>query len=178
MKEIWKPVKNHELLYEVSNLGRIKFLPRVVRVKDGFYLRKERVIKNSKTRTGYLSVTFNEPEGSSYGSVHRLVATAFIPNLENKPCVNHKDFNTQNNCVDNLEWVTDKENTFHSIDRLFFNKGMKGEIHPRSLFTNIQVSEIKRMRIEGMKYKDIAKVFNASENTLLAIVNRDYYSRI
>lgn len=48
-------------------------------------------------------------------SIHRLVAIAFIPNPENKPCVNHKDFNKLNNSVDNLEWVSYSENNIHAI---------------------------------------------------------------
>ena len=55
-------------------------------------------------------------------SAHRTVAKVFLPNPENKPCVNHIDFNKENNCIENLEWVTHKENTAH----LILHKGHTG----------------------------------------------------
>lgn len=71
-------------------------------------------------RCGYHEIILN---GKPY-RVHRLVAEAFIPNPNNLPCVNHKDGNKKNNCVENLEWVTYSENTIHS-----FKTGLQKKIH-------------------------------------------------
>jgi len=93
-EEIWRPIKRYENLYEISNLGRVK------NTKTNRFL-KPRI--NSKK---YAMVTLNKKQ--IY--IHRLVAIAFLPNPENKPYINHLDCNPQNNCVDNIEWCTHKEN--------------------------------------------------------------------
>ena len=103
MNEIWKYIPNYNHDYQVSNLGRIKS-----------FKKKPRILRQSKTPKHYNNVNLCK-EGKTISSlVHRLVAQAFIPNPENKPEVNHKDGNPRNNCVDNLEWVTRKENMNHS----------------------------------------------------------------
>lgn len=108
MKEIWKDIKNYEGLYQVSNLGKVRSYPNFSH-KDFF------VLKQWITQGYYYVKLFKDGKRKSY-SVHRLVAEAFIPNPDNLPQIGHKDENNFktgdgcNNCVDNLEWCTAKEN--------------------------------------------------------------------
>lgn len=107
MNEIWKDIKGYEGLYQVSNFGRIKSLPRTYKKR---YIDKEIIKKPSKLPKGYLRVGLSKNGNTKYYFIHRLVADTFIPNLNNYPCVNHKDCNTSNNNVDNLEWNTYEQN--------------------------------------------------------------------
>ena len=110
MKEIWKDIKGYEGLYQVSNFGRVKSLDR----KVWNYLKKGKILKTKDNGNRYLNVSLhNKNKVEKHVYIHRLVAEAFIPNSSNLPQVNHKDFNKQNNCVDNLEWVSDLENKKH-----------------------------------------------------------------
>lgn len=124
MEEIWKPIKGYEGLYEVSNLGRVKSLPK----RAGFSVRKEFIKSIFSDKEGYLKVDLCNGRGKQM-YVHRLVADAFIPNCDNKPMVNHIDGNKQNNSVENLEWCTCQENTIHAFN-LGLRSGMKGEKNP------------------------------------------------
>lgn len=109
MKEIWKDVVGYEGLYKVSNLGNVFSIPR-----QGTHSKEKYFLKKNKDRKGYLHVTLFKKCKSFNTGVHRLVAEAFIPNPKNKPQVNHIDGNKENNCVNNLEWVTNQENIDHS----------------------------------------------------------------
>ena len=110
MQEVWKSVVGYEGYYEVSNLGNVRSVDRIIVDSNGF---KRRCYgKNIKLRVdhkGYLFVCLHNRR-PNYFRVHRVVAMAFIPNLNNKPCINHMDENKRNNCVDNLAWVTRSEN--------------------------------------------------------------------
>ena len=116
MQEIWKDIKDFEGLYQVSNLGRVKSLPRFINNnsknnKIGFYS-KERILKPSKKKYAIVVLSKNGKTYSFY--IHILVAKAFLPNPDNLPEVDHLDGNKLNNHVDNLEWVTSKENVKRS----------------------------------------------------------------
>lgn len=115
--EIWKPIAGFENEYAVSNLGRVKSLERMVVHRNRTQPKHERILKNYKGRQGYYSVVLCKDNKTYPRLVHRLVAEAFIPNPENKPCVDHIDTNPLNNYVDNLRWVTQKENCNNPISR-------------------------------------------------------------
>ena len=116
MKEIWKPVRNYEGLYEglyeVSNTGKVKSLNYR---KTG----KERILKTYDNGHGYLFVVLSKDGNREQPLVHVLVATAFIENPDNLPEVNHKDENKYNNCMDNLEWCS------HSYNNTYNDKAKK-----------------------------------------------------
>lgn len=114
--EIWKDIPEYEGVYQVSNLGRIRSLDREITYanrKTGLY--KGRIMKLKMSKYGYVVFHFSVDNKKKAISVHRLVAETFIPNPDNKPCVNHIDCNRANNKVSNLEWCTHKENVQHSI---------------------------------------------------------------
>lgn len=105
--EIWNPISGYDGLYEVSNLGRVRSLDRYEKQKSGVIRpRKGRIMILLPKKTGYLSVRLSKNGRVRDISVHRLVAEAFLPNPNNLPCINHKDLNRKNNCVDNLEWCS------------------------------------------------------------------------
>lgn len=97
--EVWKDIQGYEGLYQVSNMGRVKGL------------RKNKILHQLQRGHGYLTVDlYKDGVPRKKESVHRLVATAFIPNPDGKREVNHIDENKQNNMATNLEWVTRSEN--------------------------------------------------------------------
>lgn len=106
MQEIWKDVVGYEGYYKVSNLGRVKSLDRI---NNKGVTQIGRVLKCGY-RSGYKSVALSKNGKSVSCVIHRLVAIAFVPNKNNKPQVNHIDEDKNNNNVNNLEWVTAKEN--------------------------------------------------------------------
>ena len=106
----------YEGLYEVSSLGRVKSLERIIDgIGRGFpRVKKESILTPGVAGNGYLFVNLSKDGLAKEYFVHRLVALAFIPNQDNKGDVNHKDGNKRNNIVDNLEWCTRKENVQHA----------------------------------------------------------------
>ncbi len=131
MEEQWRDIEGCIGQYQVSNLGEIKSLKRLVKCgKWGQHrIVEEIILKPNKTRDGYLLVRFRKDGEIKTFNIARLVAIAFIPNSENKATVNHIDANKENNRVDNLEWATYSENELHA-----YKIGVKprpiGELHP------------------------------------------------
>lgn len=149
MEEIWKDIAGYEGLYQVSNLGRVKSLKRVLKYNSKNQFKsykqvceiKEKILKHTKYNTGYDYVSLCKNNIKQNVPVHRLVAEAFISNSHNYPCVNHIDGNKLNNIVSNLEFCTFKHNSQHAykmgLVKHFYGEkspmyGVKGKMHPIS----------------------------------------------
>lgn len=115
LQEIWKDIPGYEGLYQVSNLGRVKSLDRFVKTGMGTRHQEEIIVKPTTLNGGYLKIRLYKDGTTSGRLVHRLVAEMFKPNIENKTDVNHKNGDKTDNRVDNLEWVSHKENMQHAF---------------------------------------------------------------
>lgn len=113
---VWLPIKGYEGEYEVSNLGKVRSLARVIICSDGTARRRKgKTLKPHVASPGYCTVYLAHNGHQSAKFVHVLVANAFLPKPDYKVEVNHKDGNKENNCVENLEWCTHKENIAHAF---------------------------------------------------------------
>ena len=123
-------------------------------------------LKQQTNHKGYKTVHVNYFSGRKTCSVHRLVALAFIPNPENKPQVNHIDGDKTNNCVDNLEWVTQTENMRHATDILGHYRGEKA---PTAILTEQDVIEIMKLLQDGKRNEDIAPLYSVGAHVIKQI---------
>jgi len=182
-KEEWRPVISYEGIYAVSCLGRVKFLDKIKVMPNGLLHinKKEKLRALKTTRLGYVSVSLYNRSNKKMKDhfVHRLVSQAFIPNPENKPFINHKDGNKQNNRVDNLEWCTSSENVVHAIENglLVVRKG--SELYNAKL-TEEKVMVIKRFyrRFPKTKQRDFAKRINLCHKQLSAILKNKTWKHV
>jgi hypothetical protein len=109
--EIWKDIDWYEWLYQVSNFGRVRSLHCRIWWKE--------IIRKLWHRSWYAILILHKKWKVKCELVHRLVGKAFLPNTENKFCINHKNWIRDDNCVENLEWCTTSENAKHSFRELW-----------------------------------------------------------
>ena len=165
MKEIWKIIEGYTD-YQISNYGIVKSTK----------FNKERILKSGLTKDGYLHVLLSNKNIKKQIYVHRLIANAFIHNTDNKPCVNHKDENKLNNCIDNLEWCTYSENHKHA-----FKIGLrdhKGLNHPSHKLTENNVLTIHGLFLSGMKQIVIAKIYKIPQSNISLIINGETWKHL
>ena len=164
--EIWKDIKDYEGIYQVSNLGRVKSLEKVVNNRKY----PEKIMKQTLSED-YLRVTLYKNSKRNTKQVHRLVAEAFIPNPENKPQIDHKDANKTNNFVSNLRWCSQKENLDNPITKEKQRKAaseLGKKIWKKNLITNgtanrrkvlcIQTGEIFNSTAEAVRFYNIKNI--------------------
>lgn len=113
MKEIWKDIKGYEGMYQVSNLGNVKSLSRLMKIR-GWLLSKEKLLKPRANNYGYTSVVLSDGKTQKQLRIHRLVLEAFIPNINELPEVNHINCIRDDNRLSNLEWISKSDNRKHS----------------------------------------------------------------
>ena len=160
--EIWKDIKDYEGLYQISNYGNVKSLPKERRNRRGIYIQKEKLLSLTNTSTGYKKVELVKDGKRKGFKVHRLVAQAFIPNPDEKPQVNHIDGDKTNNYVDNLEWATASENSIHA-----YNTGLN------SNKKELNENEIVSMYMNGITKEDIAKQYGVSNAVIKRILKEN-----
>jgi hypothetical protein len=152
--EKWKDIADFEG-YEVSNLGNVRGKDRFVKRKTGLCFIKGTKLKQVFNKKGYPEVRFRK-KGTHTRLVHRLVANAFIPNIYNKPQVNHKDGDKLNNFKNNLEWVTNSENQKHAY-KLGLQPSRAGENNNKSKITNKDVTLLKELYNSGKSIFEVSK---------------------
>jgi hypothetical protein len=126
--EIWKLIDNYDN-YEISTLGNVK------------NNKTNKLLKNYIHCSGYITISLSKDNIKTSFKIHRLVAIAFLPNLENKLTVNHIDNNKQNNCIINLEWSTMSEQNMTINKGIFLNKTNSIYVYKIDPITNIIIKQ-------------------------------------
>lgn len=166
--DIWKKINGFDN-YEVSNTGLVRRIDSEVFQKGRYFKYKGRVLKQELSK-GYKRVSLSKFGSINKFSVHRIVATLFVDNINNKPCVNHIDGDKLNNNYKNLEWCTYSENENHSYKVL-------GKINHNRKLTIDDTIIIKQTATKG-KYgniKYLANLFQVDVSTIYNILNNKYY---
>lgn len=140
--EVWRPIRNYEESYEVSNLGRVRSKDRYTPTWNGQVFKKGVLKTLKEDKDGYFKVWLSKNSKKKPFFVHRLVAEAFIDNPDNLPVVNHIDGDKKNNRVENLEWCTRSQNDKHAF-KLGLRKPTDGGTSKRVLRMNPKDGSVK-----------------------------------
>ena len=154
--EEWKPIEGYEDLYEVSNMGEVRALPKSVRLPNGGKrIHDIHTLIPEVMEKGYVRVKLCNGGIDQKILIHRLVANAFIPNPHNYPEINHRNGKKDDNHVMNLEWCSASYNRHHAIENGMTN-GLKV----------VDIEQIKSMLDEGMTPTQIAPKFETSRQRI------------
>jgi hypothetical protein len=181
-EEIWKLVEGlkdgfYDGLYEVSNLGRFKMLPRVLNCTNGQRLTKEKIVTGSNSH-GYRRVILKKDRIRLQIDIHVLVARAFIPNPNNYPQVNHIDANRSNNEVSNLEWCNRSMNAIHAY-KLGLLKTTKGSERSTAKLTEDKIMAMREMYKTGLfTMCMLARDFSVAKTTVQNIINKTRWAHV
>lgn len=171
---IWKIIPDTNEEYQVSNNGLVRRLVfrngKTTKVLDA-----PRMIKSAETGNGYLSYNICLKGKRKTCSAHRLVLTAFVGNPPDGYECAHLNGNKKDNRIENLKWVTRKEN--HSHKKLH-GTHQAGEKNSFSRFKEVDVLEMRRLRSCGNTYSHIGKIFNADQAVIALICQRKSWKHI
>jgi hypothetical protein len=156
--EEWRDIEGYENVYQISNLGRVKSLPRIIMRNNGNSMDIKSRIKNiCISVTGYPSVNLTVNNKNVVRKIHILIAKAFIPNPDNLPYVCHKNDIKTDNSLDNLYWGTPKDNVKDCIEN--------GNRIDSNILNIEDVKEI-RVLLNSKTQAEIARIFKVSDSTI------------
>ena len=167
--ETWKDIPEFRGSYQVSNMGRVRSVDRVVIYKNGGVRKlKGKVLKPYLNTSGYEKVIlYNDNVGTTI-TVHRLVLETFKPHVDmNDLDVNHMDGDKLNNHLTNLEWLTRRDNLTHAYDTGLIDN--KGERSPNAKLSNVDVLEILQRLDTGELHEDIALDYGVNKSCISKI---------
>jgi hypothetical protein len=165
MEEYWKDVIGYENDYEISSSGNIRSKERYRKNRNGYMLVKSQIIKPHNHPKGYLRITLARNNTKANFFVHRLVAQAFIPNLENLPQINHKDGNKKNNSIENLEWCDNNYNRYHAVVNNLHSTLLKKE-------------DVKYIRESSQNSYELANLFKVTRQHINRIKRKRFWKHI
>ena len=169
--EVWKDIEGYPK-YQISSFGRVKSLkgkkPKIL---------KQRPHMRTDKLDNYISVALSKNGKKRDVYTHRLVATAFIPNPENKSQINHENGDKHDNNVSNLKWSTASENIKHAYEMGLMGD-RKGENHPMARLTTLKVMEIVKKYNNGTSVSDLATEYGIRYSNVYSIVNGYTWSHI
>lgn len=156
-KEMWVDVPEFENLYEVNSMG--EFRSKVLRT--GGKIKALTGLKLKRNHDGYMIVRLSKDKKQHHKSVHRIVATCFVPNPKMMPQINHKNFNKKDNRADNLEWCSPAQNVAHLVsnrNRSDHRKGVKDVLVAHGLYTSTRKGDPERKKKYRKAYKRAKKL--------------------
>lgn len=170
--EEWKNIEGYEEKYLISNLGNIKSL------YDKNMNPREKILKLRKGKSGYLYCNLWKGSKSKTVKPHRLVAQHFLENVNNLPCVNHKNGIKTDNRLENLEWCTSKDNTRHAMKMglmkhtNLFKSGNENIMYDKHFENNPCSRPVLQYDLEGNFIKRWRNVKEAKETLHMCGIDR------
>lgn len=172
-QEDWVDIQGFDGNYKISSQGEIWSRKSTRGIKPNHWLK----LNQFMSTYNYLYVGLSNNGSRKNFFVHRLVATTFVPNFDNKPYINHINGVKTDNRADNLEWVTAKENVAHA-----YNIGLRdnrGEKHYRAKLSSSDVLAIRRKcKVEGIPQKDLANEYKINANQISRIMSGTRWKHI